>query len=64
MAKFLAVLAALFALVAASPLERRQSITTLSPAQVNSYTPYTHYASTGYCSASSTINWSCGGMNY
>ncbi|KAI0642037.1 lipase [Trametes meyenii] len=57
---------ALSSLVAAAPatttrdLDRRQSITTLSAAQIASFTPYTHYASTGYCSASTTINWSCG----
>ncbi|KAI0675611.1 lipase [Trametes maxima] len=57
---------ALSPLVAAAPatttpdLDRRQSITTLSAAQIASFTPYTHYASTGYCSPSTTFNWSCG----
>jgi len=40
--------------------ERRQSIAAISTTQIDSYTPYTNYASTGYCAASTTINWSCG----
>ena len=37
-----------------------QSITTLSPAQVAQFKPYSYYASAGYCNASSTLTWSCG----
>ena len=38
----------------------RQSITTVSQSQIASYTPYSYYASAGYCSASATISWTCG----
>lgn len=36
-------------------------VTTLSPAQINEFAPFTHFASTAYCNPSTTINWSCGG---
>ena len=36
------------------------SITALSTAQVTAFRPYTHYASTGYCSPASTLAWDCG----
>ncbi|TFY56839.1 hypothetical protein EVJ58_g7393 [Rhodofomes roseus] len=57
-----ALLASLF-LVQAKPapgLQARQSITALTSAQISAFTPYTWYASAGYCSASETLNWSCG----
>ena len=38
----------------------RQSITALSTAQIDAFTPYTWYASTGYCSPSATLAWDCG----
>ncbi|KAJ3971599.1 lipase class 3 family protein [Lentinula raphanica] len=41
-------------------IQSRQAITPLSTAQIEAYKPYTFYASTGYCSPSTTINWSCG----
>jgi hypothetical protein len=47
-------------LVARDSVEARQSITTLTTAQVEAYTPYAFFASAGYCSPSTTINWSCG----
>ncbi|KAI8996479.1 Alpha/Beta hydrolase protein [Trametes punicea] len=53
-------------LVSAAPapdavrLRPRQSITTLSTSAITSYTPYTWYASAGYCSASATATWTCG----
>lgn len=40
--------------------EKRQSITAASTTQIDSYTPYTWYASTAYCEPSETANWSCG----
>ena len=40
---------------------KRQAITSLTSTQIASYTPFTHFASTAYCNASTTINWSCGG---
>ncbi|KAJ3743759.1 lipase class 3 family protein [Lentinula detonsa] len=41
-------------------IQIRQAISALSTAQITAYRPYTFYASTGYCSPSTTINWSCG----
>lgn len=57
-----ALLAAVSAVQAipASGLKARQSITALAQAQITGFTPYTYYASAGYCSASETISWSCG----
>jgi hypothetical protein len=49
------------ALAARVPSAKRQSITTLSTAQINAFTPYTWFASTAYCSPSTTLAWSCGG---
>jgi len=59
------LLALTFSLVSASPAARysvkaRQSITTLTTTQISAFEPYAFYASTGYCSPSTTINWSCG----
>ncbi|KAH7918457.1 alpha/beta-hydrolase [Leucogyrophana mollusca] len=49
------------AAVQASPsLFGRQSITALSTTQIDSYTPYTYYASAGYCTAAQTLAWDCG----
>jgi hypothetical protein len=39
----------------------RQTITVLSAAQIAVFKPYTYFASTGYCSAASTLAWNCGG---
>jgi len=48
-------------LACATPtVERRQSITTLSAAQVAAFKPYTFFAASAYCNPSTTINWSCG----
>ncbi|KAL6302901.1 lipase [Sparassis latifolia] len=57
-----ALLAAVTAVqaVPASSLKARQSITTLSPSQIDSYTPFTRYASAGYCTAAQTLAWDCG----
>ncbi|KAI0741326.1 alpha/beta-hydrolase [Daedaleopsis nitida] len=47
----------------ASTIVRRQSASQISPvplAQIGSFKPYTHYASTAYCQPSSTLNWTCG----
>lgn len=61
---FSAALLALLSLVRAAPatglLRARQSITALSSSQITAFTPYTWYASTGYCSAAETLSWSCG----
>lgn len=57
----LAVALLVGAVVDAAPnLQKRQSITTLSSSQVSAFTPYTWYASAGYCSPSTTLTWTCG----
>ncbi|KAH8828427.1 lipase [Flagelloscypha sp. PMI_526] len=45
--------------VSASPLERR-SVTALTTAQINAYTPYTWYASAANCAPSTLKTWTCG----
>lgn len=35
-------------------------ITVMTSAQVNAFTPYTYYASAGYCNPSVTETWTCG----
>ncbi|KAF8510192.1 alpha/beta-hydrolase [Hysterangium stoloniferum] len=41
-------------------LPRQGAVTAVSTAQINSFSPFTHFASTAYCQPSTTINWSCG----
>jgi len=49
------------ATVNASPsLNARQSITALTTSQIDTYTPYTYYASAGYCTNVQTLAWDCG----
>lgn len=49
------------AAVNASPsLNARQSITALTTSQIDAYTPYTYYASAGYCTNVQTLAWDCG----
>ncbi|KZS99591.1 uncharacterized protein LAESUDRAFT_667816, partial [Laetiporus sulphureus 93-53] len=58
-----ALLAGLAAAVPALHLQVRSSsgtITALSSTVTTAFSPYTYYASAGYCSASETSNWSCG----
>ncbi|KAK0214948.1 alpha/beta-hydrolase [Armillaria fumosa] len=60
-----ATLALVTSLVSASPLqssvlERRQSVMTLTSAQVSAFKPYTFYASASYCQPSTTLTWTCG----
>jgi len=42
------------------PLSKRQSITALTSTTIDSFTPFTFFASAAYCNPSTTINWSCG----
>ena len=35
-------------------------VTAISNSQVDSYTPFTHYAAAGYCNSSVTKTWTCG----
>lgn len=51
------------AVVQASPalaLSARQSITPLTTPQIDTFTPYTYYASAGYCTPTETLAWDCG----
>ncbi|KAN0112535.1 alpha/beta-hydrolase [Hyaloscypha variabilis] len=51
----------LFSGVIAAPVVLpRQSITVLSTAQISTYTPYTYFASAGYCNPTVTQTWTCG----
>ncbi|KAF8887328.1 Alpha/Beta hydrolase protein [Infundibulicybe gibba] len=43
-----------------APLQARQSITSLSSAQIAAFKPFSFFASAAYCSASKTLTWSCG----
>ncbi|KAF9269341.1 lipase [Marasmius fiardii PR-910] len=54
------LLVALTAVVASPTPEKRQSITTLSSAQVASFKPYSFYASAAYCQPANTLAWNCG----
>lgn len=47
---------------AAPPLVPRQSVSTLTAAQVAAFKPYTHFASTAYCKPANTLAWNCGSM--
>ncbi|KAI0339395.1 lipase [Trametopsis cervina] len=60
MASTLALILSLACVTSAFPLQPRQSITSLTPSQIASFKPYTHYASTAYCSPASTLTWTCG----
>lgn len=46
--------------IPASGLRARQAITALEQSQITAFTPYTYYASAGYCPASETLTWTCG----
>ncbi|KAI0326028.1 lipase [Cubamyces sp. BRFM 1775] len=55
------LVASLAAQAVALPLtSKRQSITALTQSEVATYTPYTHYASAGYCKPAATLAWNCG----
>ncbi|KAF9236092.1 Alpha/Beta hydrolase protein [Melanogaster broomeanus] len=56
----LAVLLGAAAVEASPAVSARQSITALSTTQIDYFTPYTYYASAGYCTAAQTIAWDCG----
>ncbi|KAG1747919.1 Alpha/Beta hydrolase protein [Suillus paluster] len=55
-----AVLLVAAAVNALPPLNSRQSITALTTSQIDHFTPYTHYASAGYCTNTQTLAWNCG----
>ena len=39
-------------------------IVPLTPSQVSSYKPFTHFASATHCSKKAIDNWSCGGTSF
>lgn len=45
------------------PRQSNGSISTLSPAQIDTFTPYTWFTSTASCVPSATLTWSCGGLS-
>ncbi|GLB41588.1 putative alpha beta-hydrolase [Lyophyllum shimeji] len=57
----LTAISGLAAVQAAPSLAPRQSISTLTPAQVAAYKPYSFYAATAYCQPANTLAWNCGG---
>jgi len=44
----------------ASEKFKRQSTTTLTQAEIDVFSPYTYFASAGYCPPETTFPWSCG----
>jgi len=61
---FLVILGAVLISLSASratPTRRQTaSTTTLAQDQINAFTPYSFYASAGYCQPSQILNWTCG----
>ncbi|OAX37649.1 alpha/beta-hydrolase, partial [Rhizopogon vinicolor AM-OR11-026] len=56
----LAVLLGAAIVNASSSLNARRSITALTTSQIDALTPYTYYASAGYCTNTQTLAWDCG----
>ena len=55
--------AALAPVALAAPWRRQDSdsnITAVPPAEIASFAPYTHFASTAYCTPNTTLAWDCG----
>ncbi|KDQ61915.1 hypothetical protein JAAARDRAFT_172360 [Jaapia argillacea MUCL 33604] len=57
---FLALALGALSAQAIPSLKPRQSISTLSTTQIDTYTPYTWYASAAYCAPANTLAWNCG----
>lgn len=60
MASIVAVILFATAVQAFPSLSTRQSITALATSQIDQFTPYTYYASAGYCTNTQTLAWDCG----
>ena len=60
MAVFTDLVSLLLAAFTTPSLDAHHNIIALSPNQIETFKPYTHYASTAYCQPSKTITWSCG----
>lgn len=46
--------------VSGAPIHRQVGVTAIDAATTDSFTPFSFYASAGYCPASDTSTWSCG----
>ena len=55
-------LLSIFGFAHAGAVNKRQVITALSSAEIESFKPYTLYAGAAYCQPSLTSSWSCGGL--
>ncbi|KAG2364630.1 hypothetical protein BDR07DRAFT_1279279 [Suillus spraguei] len=60
MASIVAALLLASAVQASPSISARQSITALTTTQIDTFTPYTYYASAGYCTNTQTLAWDCG----
>lgn len=60
MASIIAVFLVAAAVQAFPSINTRQSITALTTTQIDQFTPYTYYASAGYCTNTQTLAWDCG----
>ncbi|KAG2072438.1 alpha/beta-hydrolase [Suillus decipiens] len=60
MASIVAALLIASTVQASLSISARQSITALTTSQIDTYTPYTYYASAGYCTNTQTLAWDCG----
>src|SRR6266550_6939012 len=43
---------------------RQDAVTALNANAINTFTPFTHFASAAYCPANETGVWQCGGTRY
>jgi len=57
------LVAALMGAAIVNALSARQNITPLSTFQINSFTPFTYFASAAYCTPAQTLAWNCGSMS-
>lgn len=60
MASIITVHLAVAAVQASPSISARQGITPLTTSQIDQFTPYTYYASAGYCTNTQTLAWDCG----
>ena len=60
---FIATLLGITAVQASPTLISRQSITALMTSQIDTFFPYTYFASAAYCTSLTTLSWLCGGRS-
>jgi hypothetical protein len=61
MLTYVVTLLVLFKFASAAAITKRQTITGLSSAQIESFKPYTYYAAAAYSPPSEIMSWTCGG---